>query len=177
MPVPPFNPDEYFRHAWDAVQIERPVEYSLFTFGESELPYFLVVDSEEPSEPVSLTEGEVRITRPTIVTPGNARPEFRNFFEDSSFDGMAEFLLARSAAFGHLKLDNLQRPKELISDSVEEVVAKLSRRLDNQEEDRVAILSAPFGLGGVALLKYAADRNLAECSGQYPGTSRTRVSA
>ncbi len=158
MPVPPFNPDEYFRYAWDAVQIERPVEYSLFTFGESELPYYLVVEGETPSELVSVTEGEVRITRPIIVTPDNARPEFRNFFEDPALEGMADCLLARTAAFGHLKFDNLQRPEELVSDSMEEVVARLNRRLDQLEEDRVAVLTAPYGLGGVALLKYAADR-------------------
>lgn len=166
MSFPPFDPEAYFRSVWDSVQIARPVHYTLFTFGESDLPYFLVVDSEKPRHPVSVTQGEVKITRPVIITPGNSRPEFRHFFEESSdFEGMIDFLLARSAAFRHLQMDNVARRPELSSDSVEEVVARLNRNLDSQDEDRVAVLTAPHGLGGVAVLKYAADRVLQSASG------------
>ncbi|MEZ6067243.1 MAG: hypothetical protein R3B90_16420 [Planctomycetaceae bacterium] len=156
---PEFNPEAYFRAAWESVQIARPVEYTLFTFGESELPYLLVIDSEQPRQPVSVTKGEVKIARPLIVTPQTDRPEFRHFFDDAdSFEGMIDFLLARTAAFRNLRLDNHQNRPELISDNVEEIVARLNRKLDDQEEDRVAILTAPYGLGGVAVLKYAAER-------------------
>lgn len=159
MSLPSFDPEAYFRNAWESVHIARPVSYTLFTFGESELPYFLVVDSEQPKALVSVTRGEVKITRPLIITPGNARPEFEHFFEETQeFEGMIDFLLARTAAFKHLKLDNRHRRPELVSDSVEEVVSRLNRKLDSEDEDRVAILTAPHGLGGVAVLKYAADR-------------------
>lgn len=158
MVFPSPGPDRDFRELWESARIARPVHYSLFTFGESNLPYFLVVDSEHRNEPVRLTRGEVTITRPMIITPENARPEFRGFFEDSRFSGMVDFLLARSAAFSHLKFDNQQGPEQPQSDSVEEVVARLNRQLDSEEEDRVAVLTAPYGLGGLAVMKYAADR-------------------
>lgn len=154
----PFDPEARFRAAWESVRIARPVEYSLFTFGESELPYFLVVDSRRPREPVQVTRGEVRITRPMIITPQTSRPEFENFFENPEFEGLIDFLLSRTAAFQHLKLDNRHGAVDLISDSIEEIVAKLNHRLDRDEEDRVAILTAPHNLGGVALLRYAAER-------------------
>lgn len=161
-----FNPEAYFRAAWDSVHIARAVEYTLFTFGESELPYILVVDSDVPKEPVSVTRGEVKITRPLIITPHNASPDFQHFFEEGDeFEGMIDFLMTRSAAFRHLQLSNLRKRPELVSDSVEEVVARLNRKLDTQEEDRVAILTAPYGLGGVAVLKYAADRVLQSAPG------------
>jgi hypothetical protein len=154
-----FDPEAHFRAAWEAVQIARPVEYTLFTFGDSELPYLLVTGAAQPRQPVSVTKGEVTITRPLIITPDSARPEFEHFFEDQDdFSGMIDFLLARSAAFRNLKLENHQQRPELISDEIEEVVSKLNRKLDTEEEDRVAILTAPFGLGGVAVLKYAAER-------------------
>lgn len=154
-----FEQEQRFRKMWESVAIERPVHYSLFTFGESVLPYFLVARSEKPGDPVALTKGEVRITRPTIITPDNMRPEFQNFFEEND-DGeaMVDFLLARSAAFSHLKLDNSHGPQRRMSNNVEEVVAKLNRELDEQEEDRVAILSAPKPLAGIAVLRYAAER-------------------
>ena len=153
-----YDPEEHFRTAWEAVGIERSVPYSLFTFGESELPYFLVCRADEPGKLVSLTQGEVRITRPTIITPDSARPEFRNFFESAGEEGMVDFLMSRTAAFSYLKLDNAAGPAKILSDSVEEVVARLNRQLDAEEEDRVAILTAPKELAGVALLRYAAER-------------------
>ncbi|MEZ6113719.1 MAG: hypothetical protein R3C99_22310 [Pirellulaceae bacterium] len=37
-------------------------------------------------------------------------------------------------------------------------MARLNRQLDAEEEDRVAILTAPHGLAGIALMRYAAER-------------------
>ncbi len=48
MSFPDFDQQHEFRRAWEAVHIARPVHYSLFTFGESELPYFLVCAAPEP---------------------------------------------------------------------------------------------------------------------------------
>ena len=78
--------------------------------------------------------------------------------EDEDGERIVDLLLSRSAGFAHMKFDNHAGAKRLVSDSVEEVVHKLNDQLDAEEEDRVAILTAPHALGGVALLKYAADR-------------------
>lgn len=153
-----FDDEQHFHRAWDSVEIVRPVPYSLFTFGHSDLPYWLICDRSGPGELVSVRQGEVRIDRPLIITPDNVQPEFRNFFEDDDGDRMIAFMLARSMAFRHLKLSNQYRSKQLVSDSVEEIVARLNRQLDNEEEDRVAILTAPAHLGGMAVVKYAAER-------------------
>jgi len=153
-----FDAEERFRSAWQAVRIERPVRYTLFTFGESELEYFLVEDSEQPREPVSITRGEVRVTRPRIITPETDRPEFSGFFDDPEFAGMASFLMARTAAFSNLKLENQHGAAQIVSDSIDEVVHKLNRQLDDEDEDRVAILTAPQGLAGLAVLRYATER-------------------
>ena len=150
--------EQHFRQVWDSVSIARPVHYSLFTFGESVLPYYLVCEPARAGHTVSITRGDVRITRPTIITPYNVHPEFRNFFEDEDGERIVDLLLSRSAGFAHMKFDNHAGAKRLVSDSVEEVVHKLNDQLDAEEEDRVAILTAPHALGGVALLKYAADR-------------------
>lgn len=157
-PIDGFGSERRFRAAWEAVEIARPVHYSLFTFGVSDLPYFLVLSELGPGKTVSITKGEVKITRPLIITPDNAQPEFENFFEDDDDQGLAQFILARSASFSNLKLHNQSGPKQIVSDSVEEVVARLNRQLDNEEEDRVAILTAPKSLAGFAVLRYASDR-------------------
>src|ERR1700685_930732 len=150
--------ERQFRTAWDAVAIRRPVHYSLFTFGESVLPYFLVLSAAQPGRTVSLTQGSVRITRPQIIPPDSARPEFSNFFEDAENESLVQFLLARTAGFSHLKFANASGPKRITSDSVDEIVSKLNRQLDDEEEDHTAILTAPHDLAGIALLRYAAER-------------------
>lgn len=144
--------------AWNAVSIARTVHYTLFTFGESELPYFLVQEGSPTKPQVSITRGEVRIARPLIITPDTSRPEFRNFFENADEEQVAAFIMARTAAFSHLRFENQHGPAQIVTDSVEEAVSRLNRQLDAEEEDRVAILTAPPGLGGVAVFRYATER-------------------
>jgi hypothetical protein len=157
--------EEHFLRLWNSVAIVRSVPYTLFTFGTSELPYFLVVDAEQPGNPVELSRGVVKVTRPLILTPDNVAPEFRNFFEDGESAGMIDFLLARTAAFSNLRIENESQHANLVSDSVEEVVARLNRQLDSEDEDRVAILTAPHKLGKLAVLKYTTERMLQSAPG------------
>jgi len=156
-----FDDEMRFRRIWDAVEIARPVHYSLFTFGHSDLRYFLVCEAENEGDLVSVRKGNVRIERPMIITPENMHPEFHNFFDDVEADGFIDFLLARTMAFGNLRLTNNLEHSKLVSDSVEEIVATLNRQLDDDEEDDIAILTAPAGLEGVPVLKYATDRVVA----------------
>jgi hypothetical protein len=156
----PFDAERRFRAAWQAVRIVRPVSYSLFTFGESELPYFLVLDPAVPKQPVVIRQGQVNITRPLIITPDNAEPELQGFFETDDDAGFARYLLARTASFSHLRLKNVSRAERIVSDSVEEAVARLNRQLDQEDEDRVAILAAPLEFASVAVVRYAAERVL-----------------
>lgn len=154
--------DEYdqemsFRRLWDSVRIERGVSYSLFTFGDSDLPYYLVTPDSE-SDTVRIRQGSVTISRARIITPDSMRPEIRDFFESSDELGFAEFLMARSAAFSNLKLSNQRGAERIVTDTVEEAVDRLNRQLDAEEEDRVAILSAPEGMAGIALFRYTAQR-------------------
>lgn len=146
-----------FREIWDQIEIRRPVHYSLFTFGETTLPYFLVC--KPPSgEMVRVVKGDVRVTRPLIITPDNVQPEFREFFDSADEEEMLRFLLARSAAFSHLRFSNETGEPYAVSDQVDEAVAKLNRQLDDEEEDHVAILSAPQKYMRMAPLKYAIER-------------------
>lgn len=155
---PRFPDEERFREAWNAIEIARAVSYSLFTFGESDLPYYLVLNPGRTGAQVAITQGEVKVTRPLIITPDNAPPELENFFETAEEEEIAAFMLSRTASFSHLRLGNRRGPQRIVSDSLEEAVAKLNRQLDQTEEDRVAILTAPFPLAGLAVFKYATER-------------------
>jgi hypothetical protein len=71
---------------------------------------------------------------------------------------MIQFMISRTAAFSHLKFDNRSEPAHNLTDSVEEAVSRINRQLDAEEEDRVAVLTAPQELAGVAVFRYATER-------------------
>lgn len=144
--------------AWESIQIIRPVQYTLFTFGESVLEYLLVTEGEPPERLVKIRKGEVKVTRPLIIRPDGDVPEFHNFFDGMEDERAIEFLISRTAAFSNLRFTNTSGPERIVSDQIEEAVAKLQRQLDTEDEDRVAILTAPAALAGLAVLKYTTDR-------------------
>jgi hypothetical protein len=158
MDINEFDPEKMFYEAWQSVAIVRPVHYSLFTFGETTLPYYLVCGNSEGTDPLSVRRGDVRINRPMILTSETSQPEFENFFENNEEEGMAQFLLARTAKFSNLKFLNQSRQEDIVYDSMDAAVDKINRRLDDDEEDRIAILTAPENLAGIAILRYAAER-------------------
>ena len=153
-----FEDIQRLQSAWNLVQIARPVHYSLFTFGESQLRYFLVTQAAAADKTVSIRQGEVKVTRPLIITPDSATAELQHFFDDSDGEQVAQFLMSRMAAFSNLRLNNQVGSTRIVTDSVEEAVAKLNRQLDDEEEDHVAILTAPSQLAGRAIFRYATER-------------------
>jgi hypothetical protein len=155
-----FNLEEKLRKLWFSTRIVRDVHYSLFTFGDSDLPYYLVEDAASAGEMVRLHEGQVAVSRPRIITPFGDHPEFEGFFEDSQQERLFSVLLSRTAAFSRMSFSNTHGPAREQSDNVEEVVSRLNHKLDSEEEDRVAILTAPHGLGGVAVFRYTVERVL-----------------
>ena len=118
----------------------------------------LILSGPKEDQAVSIVRGNVKIARPMIITPDSDRPEFEDFFSDSADHDLAQFILARTASFSNLKLRNQSGEKQFVSNSVEESIDKISRQLDQDDEDRVAILTAPAPLAGFAVLRYAAER-------------------
>ncbi len=157
-PLDGFANERRFRASWDAVKIVRGVRYSLFTFGETDLPYFLILSGPKDDQAISVVRGNVKITRPMIITPDSDHPEFQDFFEDAEDNDLAQFVMARTASFSNLKLRNHSGDKRVVSESVEELIAKVTKQLDSDDEDRVAILTAPASLAGFAVLRYASER-------------------
>ena len=157
-PMDSFSNERRFRAAWEAVKIVRGVRYSLFTFGETDLPYYLVLSGPKEDQAVSIVRGNVKVARPRIITPDSGIPEFEDFFDDVDDQDLAQFILSRTASFSNLRLRNQAGTKQIVSDSVEESITKLERQLDTEDEDRVAILAAPAPLAGFAVLRYASER-------------------
>jgi hypothetical protein len=156
-----------FRAAWNAVRIERAVPYTLFTFGDSELPYYLITGGSTAGHNgmVRIRRGQVTITRARIITPDSMHPELQDFFNDEDDNGLVHFLMSRTAAFSNLKLSNHSGPDKIVTDTVAEAVARLNQQLDAAAEDRVAVLSAPAELAGFAVFRYASEKIMSSAPG------------
>lgn len=155
-----FEQFQRFKNAWSSVRIERAAEYGLFTFGDSELPYYLVTSSDDNDRLVKVRKGKVTISRARIITPDSMHPDLRDFFEENEDTGLISFLMSRTAAFSNLKLANESGQDRIVTDTVAEAVAKLNQQLDAEEENQVGILSAPAELGRFAVFRYASEKVL-----------------
>jgi hypothetical protein len=165
-----FDQFQLFKATWNAVRIERKVEMGLFTFGDSDMPYYLVTSGSRKNPPgntamVKVRRGNVTVSRARIITPDTMHPELQNFFDENEETGLVEFLMSRTAAFSNLKLSNESGPEKIVTDTVEEAVTRLNRQLDEEEEEHVAILSAPAALAGFAVFRYASERILSSAPG------------
>ncbi len=156
----PFESERVFRKMWDSIRIERESQYSLFTFGDSDLPYYLVVEPDEKRELVSVRKGSIHISRPMIIRPDFQRPEFENFFDDdvNPASEAISYFLSRTAAFSNLRFSNRAGEEKLVSDNVEESISRLRQQLDDQEEVQVGIITTRMPLIGFALFKYAIQK-------------------
>lgn len=155
-----FEQFQHFKNAWSSVRIERSAEYGLFTFGDSELPYYLVTSTDDDDRLVKVRKGKVTISRARIITPDSMHPDLRDFFEEREDTGLISFLMSRTAAFSNLKIANESGPDSIVTDTVEEAVAKLNKQLDAEEENQVGILCAPAELGRFAVFRYASEKVL-----------------
>ena len=153
-----FDAEQRFKQAWRAVDIARPVRFSLFTFGETVLPYYLVCGERDDASSVSVTQGDVRINRPMIITPDSDHPQFQNFFDNPEEEGVVQFLLARSARFSNLKFEKRSESRRVVSGGMHDTIKQLNQKLDDEEEDRTAILVAPPKWRNVAVFRYVAER-------------------
>ncbi|MFH5806604.1 hypothetical protein [Alienimonas sp. DA493] len=76
--------------------------------------------------------------------------------EGEDGEEVVRFLMSRGVKFGDLKVGHRRLKRGVIARSPERVVEQLKDEILD-EDDRTAILVAPHGLGGVALLRYAAE--------------------
>ena len=161
-PLDPFGQQRRLARLMSQIHIARDVQRSLFTFGDSELPYVLITDPGDDG-PAEVRTGEVKVTRPTILTP-SSEPEFFGFFEEladqagADLADFVQFALQRTAAFDRLRVANQLGLPERPGGGVEEVLARVNARLDDEEDEDTAVLIAPPKLGPIAVLKYTADR-------------------
>lgn len=151
--------DERIRHAVKHTEILRAPKQSLYTFGTTNIYYYLVTEpaySEliKNSTETVIREGRVIAERPKIVTPyylsrfEGFSPEARRYFE-----ALAE---EYGSSIRGLFYTYKNEPKELniVSDNLLSVVDKLNAEIDRRGDPLAAIIKGEDALWDVSLMKF-----------------------
>lgn len=149
--------DERIREAVRLTEILRAPKQSLYSFGTTNLYYYLVTEpvySEKSRPPETvIREGKVVAERPKIVTPlylsrlEGFSPEARRYFES---------VLNEKGTASGLLYTYKNEPKELniVSDPLSAAVAKLNEDLDRRGDPLVSIIKGMDELWDVSLMKF-----------------------
>lgn len=154
--------DERIRYAVLGTEILRAPKQSLFTFGITNITYYLLTQpvyseaSEGPAETV-IREGKVVAEKPRIVTPyylshlEGFGTEARRYFES--------LVREHGAHIPGVLYTYKNEPKDLsiVSDSLRAVVDKISAQIDERGDSLAAIIRGVDMLWDVSLLKFIFD--------------------
>ncbi len=151
--------DERIREAVRQTEVLRAPKQSLYTFGTTNLYYYLVTEPvyAEPtqnSRETVIREGKVIAEKPKIVTPyylsrlEGFSPEARRYFE--------AILQEHGVNIAGLLYTYKNEPKELniVSDPLPAVVDKLNAEIDRRGDRLAAIIKGKDELWDVSLLKF-----------------------
>ena len=143
--------DERIQYAIEHTEVVRSPQQRLATFGSTNIYYYLITELTEWVNVVR--EGRVIAAKPKIVTPcylinlEGFSPQARRFIEM-----MDERYPHEPGIFYTYK----NEPKEMniVSDPVEAIVEKISRRIDSQRDPLTAIIKGVEEMWDVSLLKF-----------------------
>jgi hypothetical protein len=147
---------EQFEKIWKETRILRHVDKALFTFGDSYLPYFLVARSVVNEGDTVIREGEVIVKKPVIITPTPGSPYFEGFGEHEK--EASRFLISRLAYIPPYRYTNSSKGLEVCSESIDETVNKLGKRLDKEGKNLVAIIHGRSDHWEITIMRYSVER-------------------
>ncbi len=164
------NEDEKIRNAVENTEILRTPRQGLYTFGTTNIYYYLVTEPAysgligDATETV-IREGRVRAERPRIVTPhylyglDGFSDDARRYFE--------QLIEAHGPNMPGLLYTYRNEPGEMniVSDHWRSVVEKLNARIDDKGDPLAAIIKGTDELWDVALMKFIFELTRRSLSG------------
>ena len=152
--------DEAFKMAQEDTTFVKVRKNLLYTFGATRLPYVCLSQAPDNTDFVMVRSGEVMADKPHIALPG----EIFSFegFEDLLQDFAKEepfVALARRISMPPSKYVNKQdgvaaREAGPLSEAIQRVV----NRLENDNDVRTAVISAPDQVWGLSVLLYVGSQ-------------------
>jgi len=151
--------DEKIRYAVRQTEILRAPKQSLYTFGMTNINYYLVTQPVYSELVGSVTETVIREGRVVAERPRIVTPYYLSRLEGFSMEARRYFEALMREHGRHtpgLFYTYKNEPKELniVSDSLLSVVAKLNAEIDKRGDKLAAIIKGQDELWDVSLLKF-----------------------
>ncbi len=143
--------DDKIQYAIEHTEVVRPPKQNLSTFGTTNIYYYLVTELMESANVVR--EGRVVAARPKIVTPAY-------LINLEGFSGQArrfiEMMTEKSPHEAGIFYSYKNEPKEMnvVSEPMNEVVGKISQRIDSDGDPLTAIIKGVEEMWDVSLIKF-----------------------
>jgi len=153
--------DKRIQHAVRNTEVLRAPKQSLYTFGTTNIYYYLVTEPSYPEliETGNVTETVVREGRVTAERPRIVTPYYLSRLEGFSLEARRYFqesLNKYGSNAGGLFYTYSNETKELtiVSDNLPSVVEKLNAEIDKRGDPLAAIIKGENDLWDVSLMKF-----------------------
>ena len=149
--------DEQFKQCWGQTEVIRQYNNSLYTFGDTKLPYVFAAEHQQYRDRVIVRRGVVLIDKPHIVLPPQyAGPHFEEGFDHADAMPAQAAYLFRSMGLPFSKVTNKPIAKENIEyGSLVDVLTRLEEELDQLENSETGLIKGSAEGADVSIMRYA----------------------
>lgn len=153
--------NDLFDQAIKDTILHRKRKTNLYTFGTTRLPYIFLANSSINEHDVVVRAGEIHADKPQIIMPGSTHSHFEGFDEMCNEMGieseqMQMILMARRVRFPQMNYRNNQNRMDVIEGPLERVLEAETKKLDNGEDTRTALISGPEATSALSIMIYVS---------------------
>ncbi len=145
-----------FKEYWSNTEIIREYGRILYTFSDTTLPYVFAAEHGNYKNRTIVKRGLVLVRKPQIILPRHySGPEFKEGFEHASAIPPEVICLFRAMGIPYSHISNKTLTNEIIEyGSLQDVLNKLNRELDEQENSETALVKGIFDGADISLMRY-----------------------
>lgn len=150
--------EKAFKMAQENTRFIKERKNLLYTFGATRLPYICLSVSSEDSNYVMVRSGEVMADKPQIAVPGEIF-SFEGFSESDELSGDDLVIsLARRISMPPSKYVNKADSAVRETCALDDAVQRVLNRLDNDNDVRTGVISAPDQVWALSVLLYVGSQ-------------------
>ena len=154
-----WNEDD-FQYAVDNTQVILAPEHQISTFGSTSFRFYLISELMDQANEVRVRDGSIHAERPQILTPDHYMRLLLEGFGEKA-QRYVEQLRERTRNMAVVRYGFQFRKTDVteqtVSDSLETVVARTKREVENSGEPLSAVIQGVDDAWEVCLLKFTVD--------------------
>ena len=139
--MPPID-REMFQKYWEATEVIRAYQNTLYTFGDMQLPYVFAREHPTLKDRVILMKGVMLVQKPMIILPGREGPSFGEGFEHGDSVPPDAIQVWRSVGIPRCNISNRATHTQEImyGTTLQAVLDKYNRRMENEADTATGLV-------------------------------------